>query len=204
MSSLRATLRSLLDDPPLAGQRAGARRGADAQVLVCEALPVPERTVAAIEREGQILTLPRWPEADALQPGDVVSVHVDAGDADDYCAYLERLSDAALPEAIFAPWCRDARGIHRLWCVAAARVALPDHIRVAARHDLLGIRVAQVALGFGADALAGPIEPDRTLPLAGVTRPTENTRAGLRALIEQAGLRPTMGAVTASQTAPNA
>ena len=38
MSSLRATLRSLLDDPPLAGQRAGARRGADGQVLVCNDL----------------------------------------------------------------------------------------------------------------------------------------------------------------------
>lgn len=204
MSTLRSTLRSLLDDPPLAGQRAGARRGADAQVLVCEALPVPAGTVAAIERDGRLLTLARWPEADALSPGDVVSVHVDVDDADRYCAYLERLSDAALPEAIFAPWCRESRGIHRLWCVAAARVALPDQIRVAARHDLLGIRVAQVALGFGADALAGPIEPDRTLPLAGVTRPTENTRAGLRALIEQAGLRPTTRAAAPPQTAPNA
>ena len=59
-----------------------------------------------------------------------------------------------------------------------------------ARHDLIGIRVAQVALGFGADTLAGPVQPDRSLPLAGVTRPNENTHAGLRALVEQAGLTP--------------
>ena len=159
----------------------------------------PAPNVAAIEREGRLLTLAG---ARCARPETCPCTWTPT--TRPYCAYLERLSDAALPEAIFAPWCRESRGIHRLWCVAAARVALPDQIRVAARHDLLGIRVAQVALGFGADALAGPIEPDRTLPLAGVTRPTENTRAGLRALIEQAGLRPTTRAAAPPQTAPNA
>lgn len=90
-----------------------------------------------------------------------------------------------------APCSTLAAGLHPLWCIAAARLVLPATARVEARHDLLGIRLAQVALGFGADTFSGPIEPDRKLPLAGITRPSENTYAGIATLIRQAGLQPT-------------
>ena len=69
-------------------------------------------------------------------------------------------------------------------------LSLPENIRVEARHDLVGIRLAQVALGFGADTLAGPIAPPRVLPLAGVSRPDENTVAALSLLVTEAGLTP--------------
>ena len=85
-----------------------------------------------------------------------------------------------VPACSIAPYSRLPAGTHRLWLVAVARLALPATIRVEARHDLVGIRLAQVALGFGADVLSGPIESDRHLPVAGVTRPNEATLAGLR------------------------
>jgi 2-iminoacetate synthase ThiH len=87
-----------------------------------------------------------------------------------------------------APFSTDAAGTHRLWAIAVARLVLPAAIRVEARHDLIGIRLAQVALGFGADTIAGPIAPERHLPVAGVPRPDETTITGLHKLIEQAGL----------------
>jgi hypothetical protein len=89
-----------------------------------------------------------------------------------------------------APTSTQAAGLHRLWCFAAARIALPPGVRVEARHDLVGIRLAQLALGFGADTLCGPLDTDRRLPVAGVTRPNENTPSGLATLVRQAGLTP--------------
>jgi 2-iminoacetate synthase ThiH len=63
-------------------------------------------------------------------------------------------------------------------------------VRVEVRHDLHGVRLAQVALGFGADTLAGPIDAGRHLPLAGVPRPSETSEAALSELVRQAGLEP--------------
>jgi 2-iminoacetate synthase ThiH len=88
--------------------------------------------------------------------------------------------------------CASPGGLHRLWLLAAARLALPAGVRVEVRHDLCGIRLAQVALGFGADTLAGPIDPVRHLPLAGVPRPSEATADGLCELVRQAGLTPVL------------
>ena len=62
--------------------------------------------------------------------------------------------------------------------------------RLQLRHDLVGIRLAQIALGFGVDTFAGPLQSDRKLPLAGVTRPDEATREGIATLVRAAGLRP--------------
>ena len=59
-----------------------------------------------------------------------------------------------------------------------------------ARHDQLGPHLAQVALGFGADTLSGPVSESRSLPLAGTTRPTESSHEGLCTLVRQAGLEP--------------
>lgn len=194
MSELASHLLTLRDDPPRAGQLAARHRAEDTTVEIAEAAPCDAEAITQIERSGEIIFAERWPSADELRDGDLVTVQVSPTRAASFCDYLSALSaelDAAgeTKRLMFAPWCAEPQGIHRLWAVAAARIALPSSIVIGARHDLLGIRVAQVALGFGASALVGPIEPDRSLPLAGVTRPTENTRAGLRALVEQVGLR---------------
>lgn len=146
--------------------------------------------------DGQASGDPGWPEPEALRAGDRLVLQVDRSRLGAYFEYLARLA-AAAPEGLsVAPFCALAGGLMRLHLIAAARVALPGRVRVEARHDLLGIRLAQVALGFGADTLAGPLAQTRKLPLAGVPRPDEATPAGLAALIERAGLEPVLDDMT--------
>jgi hypothetical protein len=196
-------LLDLRDDPPAAGRLAMERRAElfDRRTLL---RPTPEHAVPtgpAILRRDQLLPCVAWPEPDAWQPGDRVMIPVEPNDEREAERYVAWLIDLAAHETLeplgespllgpcsVAPFCADPAGTHRLWMIAAARLALPPSIRVEARHDLIGIRLAQVALGFGADTLGGPIEADRHLPVAGVTRPNEASVAGLRNLIEQAGL----------------
>ena len=127
----------------------------------------------------------------ALEPGDEAAARRYAEYLLELEAQLERAPlehNPYLGPCSIAPISRGAGGNHRLWAIATARLTLPPQIRVEARHDLIGIRIAQVALGFGADTLSGPVGAERRLPVAGVTRPTEATITGLRSLIEQAGL----------------
>jgi hypothetical protein len=147
--------------------------------------------VAAIFRVGDLLRCESWPDPTQWRAYDRVMIAVEPNEADRrrFIEFVRGTTHA--PEgASLAPFCREPAGIHSLWCIAVARVLLPGHVHVEARHDLLGIHIAQLALGFGADLLSGPIEPDRKLPLAGVPRPTEATRDGLFTLVRQAGLSP--------------
>lgn len=188
-------LLALVAEPLLAASRGRARRdalrGRRVELVARAAMTTPEH--AAILRGGETIDLPRWPAPrGVLQAGDhvVVQVGTEQGDLDRYVAWLQELACSEPPHVSIAPCSRTAAGLHPLWCIAAARLTLPAHVHVEARHDLLGIRLAQVALGFGADALGGPIEHDRSLPLCGVTRPDENTAAGLATLVRHAGLQP--------------
>ena len=134
---------------------------------------------------------PAWPDPHALAAGDRLLLRVDPTDLPAYCAWLIAAAAAPLPaNTSLAPYTAIPGGLHRLHLLAAARLALPQHIRVEARHDLIGIRLAQVALQFGADTLAGPIDTSRHLPLAAIPRPNETSQAALAELIRQAGLEP--------------
>lgn len=205
-----AELAALFDDPADAGRRAQEARTAHfgRRVAVRPTPPHAAPTVAAILRgdeaierapsgdgpDGHVRTDsgdPGWPDPATLCAGDRVVVQVDRGRADAYFAWLARAVVVAHAWSL-APFCAQRGGLFRLHLIAAARIALPASVRVEARHDLLGIRLAQVALGFGADVLAGPIARARALPLAGLTRPDEATPAGLSTLIEQAGLEPVL------------
>ena len=131
-----------------------------------------------------------WPDPSTLQAGDRLIVRVEHDQLPAYCAWL-LLAAAAAPAAwTLAPWCPSAGGLFRLHLIAAARLALPPTVRVGVRHDLIGVRLAQVALGFGADTLAGPQDAGRHLPLAGIPRPNETSEAALCELVRQAGLEP--------------
>lgn len=193
-----ATLLELRRDPPRAGQWASEVRhayfGQRTLLRTTPDRPQPE-TDASLERAGQRLALVDLPEASQWQPGDHIAIAVEPGDdaaCERYAAWLLGLTTTGtpLPPSSLAPWSRQPGGTARLWAIAAARLVLPSHVRVEARHDLVGIRLAQIALAFGADSLSGPIAADRKLPVAGVTRPSEATLAGLRNLIEQAGFEP--------------
>jgi hypothetical protein len=196
-------LLELRHNPPRAGAWAMERRE---QLFGKRTLlrPTPEHqkpTGPALLRRDELVLLDTWPAPAAWQAGDRVMLPIPPNDEAVARRYVEWLLALAARETVepvepnpllgpcsLAPYSADAAGSHRLWAIAVARLALPATIRVEARHDLVGIRLAQVALGFGADTLAGPITAERHLPVAGVTRPDETSITGLRKLIEQAGL----------------
>ena len=196
-------LLALRDNPPRMGMWAMEVRARHFERR-CWLRPTPAHPIPvgpAVVRRDELVLLESWPAPEAWQPGDRVLLPINPHDQDEarrYAQWLlalaERVEREPLPEhrhlgpCSIAPFSHDAAGTHRLWAIAAARLALPPSIHVEARHDLVGIRLAQVALGFGADTLSGPIEAERSLPVAGVTRPDEATITGLRNLIEQAGL----------------
>lgn len=196
-------LLSLRDNPPLLGHLAMERRTElfERRTLLRPTPSWDPPSGPAVLRRDQQLDLVAWPEPDAWQPGDRVLLPIEPADeptAKRYVTWLLDFAEYALTSPLepspllgpcsIAPFSGHPAGTHRLWLIAVARLALPGSIRVEARHDLIGIRLAQVALGFGADTLAGPVEADRHLPVAGVTRPNEASITGLRNLIEQAGL----------------
>ncbi|HLT39353.1 MAG TPA: hypothetical protein VK034_23885, partial [Enhygromyxa sp.] len=166
------TLLALRGNPPRLGHLAMERRADlfDRRTLLRPTPSLPAPTGPAILRRNQQLPLGSWPEPDAWQPGDRVLLPVEPGDelaAQRYVDWLLELAEHEAREPLepipllgpcsVAPFCANPAGTHRLWLIAAARLALPGSIRVEARHDLIGIRLAQVALGFGADTLAGPV-----------------------------------------------
>lgn len=185
---------ALYERPACLGDHgARVRRRAFADQIWVRSAPAHEiPAAAALLRDDALDPLAAWPEPSALRVDDrlVLQVSATAGDRHRYVTWLHGLARAAPAELSIAPCSVDPGGMHRLWCIATARVLLPMHVHVEARHDLLGIRLAQLAVGFGADTLAGPIEPDRSLPLAGVTRPDESTATGLATLVRQVGLTP--------------
>ena len=187
-------LMALRDEPPRAGRLAtearASRTGDEVWIFEQAVSKTPERFAAEVRHGERIEQLEQWPDPDSLAPEVHLTLRVGPDEAESYAEYLCQVGAATTAPATVAPWCVEAAGTHRLWSIAAARIALGGETRVEARHDLIGLRMAQLALAFGADALTGPIEADRLLPLAGVSRPTENTRAGLAALVEQAGLTP--------------
>ena len=189
------------DDDLLALRLAPARLGPLAIARRRELFGAAAATIAITQASAQVAE--RWPEPEAWPAAGIAVVHVadDEASRRAYVQWLSRVAEAGVSGEV-APTGPEAAGLHKLWCIAAARLRLPASVRVQVRHDLVGIRLTQIALGLGADVLAGPVEADRTLPLAGVTRPTETTRAGLHTLVRQAGFRPEAPADSAPSAPP--
>jgi hypothetical protein len=190
------TLLALFERPAVLGRLASASRREHVgdEVLVRrrpEGAEAPtDDVLAVIERGDTTMSVASWPSATELQPGDHVTLWVEPEQRPAFATWLAT-QGATLPAGVFvAPVSRTPTGTHRTWLVGALRIVLGPGRHVVARHDLLGPRVAQITLGFGASVLEGPWRADRRLPVAGVTRPDENTPIGLSALVEQAGLVP--------------
>ncbi|MBL4683628.1 MAG: hypothetical protein JKY37_03485 [Nannocystaceae bacterium] len=201
--ALLARLPQLDTEPAVLGPpalvRRTARSGDTIAIRSAPAHAIPEP--ALIIRNGRQHPQTEWPTSASCQRGDriVVSVAASVQARERYVAWLSSL---ALPEGCtLAPCSADDGALHRLWCVAATRLVLPTSVSVEARHDLLGIRLGQLALAMGADTLSGPFAVDRVLPLAGVPRPTESTRDGLAALVRWAGCKPNIIADDGSKSA---
>ena len=80
-------------------------------------------------------------------------------------------------------------GLDTLGVFARCRLELPVP-HVLADFDRLGHRLAQMALGFGADELWGPILPERALRLGGNANNPVLTRKEAAILLRGAGLVP--------------
>lgn len=81
-------------------------------------------------------------------------------------------------------------GIDSLRHVAVARLMLDNVPHVKAYWPMLGERIAQLALSFGADDLDGTVIEERIYHMAGAATPQGLPERTLRALIEEAGFRP--------------
>ena len=220
-----AALLTLFSDPAAAGRRAIAARTAvfGAAIWIRSSPAHPAPALAALIRDDRVIDLspvpqdmsstpggpapddmssePAWPDPARLRPGDRLVLTVDHDQLPAYCAWLLRAA-AAAPSAgwSLAPFSPRPGGLFRLHLIAAARLALPAGVRVEVRHDLHGVHLAQVALQFGADTLAGPLDAGRHLPLAGVPRPSETSAMALGELVRQAGFEPELAPIAA---APN-
>jgi hypothetical protein len=73
---------------------------------------------------------------------------------------------APLPVTVLPPDGSDLTGLDLLREVAVARITGPRGSRIRIDWSRCGLELAQVALGFGASELAGPIADKRGLPLA--------------------------------------
>jgi hypothetical protein len=84
----------------------------------------------------------------------------------------------------------EALGLPSLRVFAELRVAFPDVPHLFAEVALLGPRLAQMALGFGADALFAPIVSERALRLGDNAKNPAMTRKEAATLLRGAGLVP--------------
>jgi 2-iminoacetate synthase ThiH len=126
----------------------------------------------------------------AEEVGDVVRVFLGSS--------LEEASDVVTIEALGEVGEASRSGVLRR--VAKARIIGPRAARVRVHWGTVGIELAQVALGFGANELAGPVLSRRGLPIADdVTRRIKGSglvsakllkKAELFALVRTAGRVP--------------
>jgi len=100
---------------------------------------------------------------------------------------LARRSDLALWGALPTP-IGEPQGLDTLHLIATLRLELPEIAHVALDVAALGPRLAQMALGFGADELWAPIVSERALRLGANAKNPAMTRKEAIVLIHGAGL----------------
>jgi aminodeoxyfutalosine synthase len=81
-------------------------------------------------------------------------------------------------------------GVDDLRTIAVSRLVLDNFDHIKAYWVMLGEKLAQTALFFGADDMDGTIVEERITHTAGATSPKGLSREGLEHLIERAGMLP--------------
>jgi aminodeoxyfutalosine synthase len=81
-------------------------------------------------------------------------------------------------------------GLMDLKVMAIARLMLDNFPHIKAYWQMLGVKIAQVALGYGADDLDGTVVHETIYHAAGSDSPQELSVADIRRLIEEAGRDP--------------
>jgi aminodeoxyfutalosine synthase len=81
-------------------------------------------------------------------------------------------------------------GLDRLRTMAVSRLMLDNIPHLKAYWVMLGLKMAQLALHFGADDLDGPVRGERIGQMAGAPSPHEVSPADLESMISNAGFTP--------------
>jgi len=107
-----------------------------------------------------------------------------------FAALQEALLQGFRPFGLLPTPDGEALGLPSLRMFAEVRVAFPEVPHVFAEVALLGPRLAQMALGFGADALFAPIVSERALRVGDNAKNPAMTRKEAATLLRGAGLVP--------------
>jgi aminodeoxyfutalosine synthase len=90
------------------------------------------------------------------------------------------------PENTLMSHIRKASGLTDLRHIAVSRLLLDNFPHIKVYWIMTGVRVAQVALSFGADDMDGTVREEKITHMAGATSPQGLTEEGLKALIVEA------------------
>ncbi|MCZ6691750.1 MAG: aminofutalosine synthase MqnE [Planctomycetota bacterium] len=77
-----------------------------------------------------------------------------------------------------------------LRCISVARLLLDNVDHIKSYWIMVGLKVAQLSLHYGADDIDGTVVEEHITHMAGATSPQEVTEPDLRRLIEEAGRQP--------------
>jgi aminodeoxyfutalosine synthase len=83
-----------------------------------------------------------------------------------------------------------ARGVRSLREIAVGRLLLDGFAHVKAYWIMMGLDIAQLALGFGANDLDGTVVEEKITHMAGATTPERLSEEDLRRVIREAGREP--------------
>lgn len=124
--------------------------------------------VLAARRAGDLdtvrKTMPSWAGADLLALGAVADA-VRAGDVGDVVRIHDRTPLTGAHDIVWVEPSRDVSELDFLRAVAVARIAARKGARIGVDWGTRGLELAQVALGFGASDLCGPITRKSGLPI---------------------------------------
>ncbi len=94
------------------------------------------------------------------------------------------------PENNGIPVAHPPTGFDALRTIAVSRIYLDNFDHITAYWVGMGLKLAQVALSYGADDLHGTIIEEHIFHMAGATSPQQQTEAALVKAIREAGLTP--------------
>ena len=152
-----------------------AARAAGANTFIATSLPM----LIEATRRGMrgLLRLPLTPDESVQQQKQRLA------------ALADQVRDGLVLDGVVPTLDEDCMGIPALLFFARCRLALAGVPHVLVDLDRLGSKLGQLALGFGADELCGPIVVERALRLGDNAGSRAITRAEAAQLLRGAGLR---------------
>ncbi|MFH1549544.1 MAG: aminofutalosine synthase MqnE [Planctomycetota bacterium] len=109
---------------------------------------------------------------------------------DETGGFLSFIPLAFHPENTEIPGCEPATGIEDLRHIAVSRLMLDNFDHIKAFWIMLGLKLAQISLAFGADDMDGTVIEEKITHMAGARTPEAVTVGEMKHLISEAGREP--------------